>query len=190
MSDPLRVAILSRLARDPASAAQLAAGLEERLERVRYQLRRMREVGLVDAVGTSQAVGRKENLYSVDPARFVLEDEELEGFSPEDLDRALASLVRIMFRESAAVVRSEPSTEREDAVVRIPMAVDQKGWLEASALLRKVLSDVITVGNESRERLGESAEQPIRTLVTVLLFALADNVEELPPIEPGTRDGE
>ncbi|HEX4865280.1 MAG TPA: winged helix-turn-helix domain-containing protein [Acidimicrobiales bacterium] len=172
ISDPLRTAIVSSLARTPASAAKVAEELGEDPQRVRYLLRRMRGVGLVDSLGKTKHQGVRENLYSVDPARLVLSIEEVTQFTPQQNDRAVAAMVRLMFREVSSVIRSTPSAIREDFFTRLPVRLDPQGWDEAAALHAETMSRVLAAGERSRERLTKSNEEPIRTLAMVLFVPL------------------
>ncbi len=177
-SDPVRLALISALARSPASSNELAARLDQEPRRVRYLLRRMREVGLIDLVGRTTREGVRENLYSVDPGRFILNDEETAEFTPLELDRALASMARLMVRETTAIVRTTPSKDRLDSLARIPLPLDSKGWQEAAALHTETLSQVVEVGRRSRERLAASGEEEIHTLAMVLFIPIGAAVEE------------
>jgi DNA-binding transcriptional ArsR family regulator len=172
IADPLRLAVITRLARAPASGSQLAAALDEKPARVRYLLRRMREVGLVDVTGSATHEGVRENLYTVQPARFVLTDEETAGIAPHDIDRAMAALVRLMFRESSAVMKSTPNLSREEFATRFPLPLDRQGWAEAAALHQEAMRKVMEVGERSLERLDPSVDDPLVSLAMVLFFPL------------------
>jgi DNA-binding transcriptional ArsR family regulator len=185
IADPLRLAVITTLSRAPASGSQLAAALDEEPARIRYILRRMREVGLVDVAGSTTHQGVRENLYRVQPARFVLTDEEAAGIAPYEIDRAMAALVRLMFRESSAVMKSTPNLAREEFAMRFPLPLDRQGWAEAAALHQEAMRKVMEVGERSLERLDASGEDPLVSLAMVLFFPLVSGAGGDPPSAEG-----
>lgn len=162
---------MTALARTPTTSARLAESLSEEPQRIRYHLRRMREVGLVEVLGTTTVAGVRENVYSVELARFVLSDDEMVRLTPHELDRALAAMVRLMFREASAAVRTG-SGKFEEFLVRLPLPLDSRGWQDAAALHRESLRQVIEVSERSFERLGDSREEAIETLAVILFVPL------------------
>ncbi len=71
--NPLRAEILNRLA-EPASAAELARGLNEIPQRVNYHLKALEKVGLVSRVGTRQVRNLVEVLYQAIARTYVLSE--------------------------------------------------------------------------------------------------------------------
>jgi DNA-binding transcriptional ArsR family regulator len=175
--DPLRLALITALGRSPSTSTQLAAELDADPRKIRYLLRRMRAVGLVDLAGTRTRGRSRENVYSVQPVRFVLRDDEVAWIKPHEVDRAIATLVRLMFHETSAVIGGTSSRTREDLVRRFPMSLDRQGWVEAAALHRSAIGRAMEVGEKSLDRLAESGAQTIESLAMVLFFPLVTEVE-------------
>src|SRR5690349_17989294 len=169
-SDPLRLEILTALARTPASSAQLAEALAEEPSRIRYVLRRMREVGLIDVAGETRARGVRENSYSVELARLALSDEEVERLKPQELDRALAATVRYMFWEAVGIVREPPTSDRVEFLTRFPLQLDAHGWRQAAALFRDVLGQVIEVAEKGRRRISGRDAEEIETVAMIVFL--------------------
>jgi DNA-binding transcriptional ArsR family regulator len=71
--NPLRAEILSRLA-EPASAAEVARGINEIPQRVNYHLKALEKVGLVRRVGTRQVRNLVEVLYQAIARTYVLSE--------------------------------------------------------------------------------------------------------------------
>lgn len=69
--NPLRAEILSRLA-EPASAAEVARGINEIPQRVNYHLKALEKVGLVRKVGSRQVRNLVEVLYLAIARTYVL----------------------------------------------------------------------------------------------------------------------
>ncbi|KZE48357.1 ArsR family transcriptional regulator [Brevibacillus parabrevis] len=71
--NPLRAEILSRLA-EPASAAEVARGINEIPQRVNYHLKALEKVGLVRRVGSRQVRNLVEVLYLAIARTYVLSE--------------------------------------------------------------------------------------------------------------------
>jgi DNA-binding transcriptional ArsR family regulator len=186
-SDPLRQALLTELSHGPASASDLAEVLEVDPARVRYQIRRMREVGLVELVGETRRLGPRENLYSADPSDCVLDDADLTHLSPAEIEQAIAGFVRLMFRESRELIATPPREDREDSLARVPLSFDEKGWGEAVQVHRQLLAEMLEVRERSIRRLEQSGEESLSTLAMILFFNLTPERQEVPEDAAGER---
>jgi DNA-binding transcriptional ArsR family regulator len=71
--NPLRAEILSRLA-EPASAAEVARGINEIPQRVNYHLKALEKVGLVRRVGSRQVRNLVEVLYLAIARTYILSE--------------------------------------------------------------------------------------------------------------------
>lgn len=71
--NPLRAEILSRLS-EPASAAEVARGINEIPQRVNYHLKALEKVGLVRRVGSRQVRNLVEVLYLAVARTFILSE--------------------------------------------------------------------------------------------------------------------
>lgn len=171
VESPLRLAIVSSLSLRPATAAELAEELAEPVEAVRYHLRWLRSVDLVEVKGKARRGGITENLYSVDPRKHLIERGELSGVSDSRFDLAHARLLRLMFREAMEAARAGSFAERpEHLLLRFLLPIDEPGWDEALAIHDRVIEEVLAVRAESQARLDAGGEEEILARVATLLF--------------------
>ncbi|UFJ40879.1 helix-turn-helix domain-containing protein [Brevibacillus humidisoli] len=114
---PLRAEMLSRLT-EPASATELARGLNETPQRINYHLKTLEKVGLARRVGTRQVRNLVEVLYQAIARTFVLS--ESLGLAPEMMQRlkdqsALSHLVAASERiKRDALLLLERSEQQEE----------------------------------------------------------------------------
>lgn len=169
-------AIVDRLLLVPASAAEVAADLDLDAQAVRHLLRRLVKGGVVTRGAKSHRRGVSEFLYSCDPRRAALSSENLEGLPADQVERALARVVRGLFREAMAASHSGSFFARDDfVIVRFPLPLDEPGWGRAGHLHRRLLDSIAEVRGRAGARLACGAD-PIDATAGVLLYEI-----------PGTR---
>ncbi len=169
-ADPLRLAIVLKLVVRPASATELAEELEVPLEKIRYQVKKLRRIGLVGTHGQRRRRGVAEHIYVVDPRDSVVQVEEMHHYPPERRRRGDPMMVRSIFREVTAAARAGSFHGREDSgLVRIPLALDDQGFRDVAELLRGALERLFEAREHSLERLQTSGDLP-RLGASVLLF--------------------
>jgi DNA-binding transcriptional ArsR family regulator len=171
MSHVLRLEVLTVLFRGQASAAEVAAALDVPVDKIRYQLRRLREQGFIDEVAGRQRRGTVERFYVTLDREVVVQRDELAEL-PEEVRRSLdAHLLKVIFRESLRALTAGTMSARDDAAtVRFPMSVDAQGWSELAALQVEVFERMQTVKDESQTRLRASGEEPIHASSVLMLF--------------------
>lgn len=170
-TNPLRLAIGTRLTREPATAAELAETLDIPVERVRYQVKRLLQVGLIEIQGETRRRGVAERVYYADGSSLLLRRSELADLPEHRLRVARARLLRTMFREAIGAARSGSFSARDGHVlVRIPFQLDGPGWEEAGQIHDEALERVLEVKEASRKRLEESGEDGITAAVMVAVF--------------------
>jgi DNA-binding transcriptional ArsR family regulator len=172
VGNPSRLAIVSSLSLQPATAAEVARDLDQPVERVRYHLRWLRDRDLVEIKEKVQRRGTIENVYSVDPRKHLIGRGELEGVSDHRADLAHARLLRLMFREAMDAARAGTYGDKpEHALLRVLIPLDEEGWEEALTIHDRVTKEVLTVREQSQARLeaGEE-EEAILTRVVALFF--------------------
>ncbi len=174
IENPLRLAMLTRLAMGPASVGELAESADASIERVRYHVNRMREVGLVESAGRTRRRGVAEELLSVDPAKFVLSAEEMSHLSSDRWERAHLGLLRVLFREANAAMRAvAPGFDEENVTVRFALPLDAQAWQEALRLHDETMLEVLEIRKRSLARLDASGEAGVEGTVALLFFEAA-----------------
>lgn len=168
--DPLRLAIVDRLALEPASAAELAAALDAPIEQVRYQLKRLRAAGLVRVHREGTRRGAIERTFIADCRKAVLGADEVRDI-PEHRLRALKTeTVRLTFREAVAAARTGAlRNDERHFLIRIPLLLDARGFREVGERLELALSQLLELREECLARSEESGEKP-RPATTGLFF--------------------
>ncbi len=169
--NPLRLAIVSSLCMRPATAAEVAEELEVPVDKVRYHLRWLRGADLVDVKEQARRQSVMENVYSVDPRKYLIQRDELESLSSGRFDLAQIRLLRLVFREAMEAARAGTFAQRpEHALLRFLLPLDEQGWEEVLAIHERVIDEVLEVREESQARLDEGDDEEILVRVVTLLF--------------------
>jgi DNA-binding transcriptional ArsR family regulator len=170
LCDPTRVAVLSSLAWRPQSARQVAAELDLPIEKVRYQLKRLREQGIVVLHGERPRRGTVEGIYKAD-ARLGL-DYESQLVAESGDPRAFEDMgFRIIFKEVLdAIVAGAFRAGREYTLARMPLTLDEQGHAEIEAIFTAAVTRLSEISKESFQRMEASGEAPISTLSALVHF--------------------
>lgn len=175
--NPLRFAIAERLYMEPASAAQIAEELEIPVERVRYQLKQLRQAGMVEVHAEEQRRGAVERVYSVDSRKMVLYQSDLSDLPMHLREKGDVRMLSLLFREAVDAVRDGAYGQGDEAMARIPMRLDDKGWDEIAKILLAVIERQLDIKDEGAERVERSGEDPIAGRSVILFFEGADESE-------------
>jgi DNA-binding transcriptional ArsR family regulator len=171
LTSPLRLAIVTSLGFRAASAAELATEIGVPVEKVRYHLKRLREVDLVTSEGTTRRRGVTETLYSADAARQIISKEEVAHLSPHGFAQAQTRLLRLMFRDASEAVGSVVFAKRSDyGFIRFPLPLDEQGWPDALAIHDQALQKILKVKEESLDRLEAGGETSTRVCAAIIFF--------------------
>lgn len=172
MNHPLRMRILTALILKPSSAKDLAAELGLPIGRVRYQLGRMRKVGLAELREQRPRRGVVERIYFIRPDYISIEDAS--HLEPEEMSQAHVEILKAMVHDSVAALRTGTFSAHDDFMAaRIPLRLDEEGWKQASAVQHEALNRLIEIHAESSARLDRSESDSIRALGFLLLFEAA-----------------
>lgn len=175
LASPVRLAIGTSLALRPATAAEVAKELELPVEKVRYQIKRLMQRGLVDIEEQIRRRGVLERVYSVDSRKHVLERDELADLPEGRRIEAEARLLRMMFHEALEALRSGTFATRDDhASVRVPLHLDNRGWADVAEIHRQLVGGVLDARVRSMERVEESGEEPTAASIFLLFFEARD----------------
>lgn len=172
MSHPLRIDISSVLTQHSAmSAAEVAAELDEPVERVRYQLRHMVKAGVVRVSRVRRRRGVVERFYRGNEEAMIFQTDEL-NLVPESKRRKMnATYLSVSFREALKALSSGSLIGREGAAnTRTPMLLDERGWAELALVYRQAFDGIQKVKADCAKRLSGSEEDLISATAILLCF--------------------
>lgn len=172
MTDPLRMELFTSLIRRPATAAELAEKLGAPIGRVRYQLGRMREAGLVTVREEKPRRGVVEQIYVSQPTVISIED--VAQLTPEEVREGHAEVIKMIVRDCIAALREGTFFSRDDFMaVRLPLRLDEEGWNRASALQHETLERFLEIHAEAQARILSEEAAAIDVLAYLFLFEAA-----------------
>ena len=177
---PLRVQILIILNEKVASPNMLAQHLDQSLNLVAYHVRVLEKYDCIELVDTKQRRGATEHFYRATRRQFLTDSEW--SSLPESLRPGLSgAMLKSAFDDIEEALDKETFDELEDRhLSRTPMAVDKKGWEDASELLLDTLNRLIDIQAEANERLAKSDEEVIPSRVVMLHFKSPSMGEDSP----------
>jgi DNA-binding transcriptional ArsR family regulator len=172
MNDPLRIKLFTLLIRKPATAAELAEKLGTPIGRVRYQLGRMREAGLVTVREEKPRRGVVEQVYVSRPT--VISVDDMAQLTPEEIRRGHAEIVKMVVRDCLAALQQGTFFSREDFMaVRLPLRLDDEGWKQASVLQHESLERLLEIHAGAQARILSDKAEAIDALAYLFLFEAA-----------------
>lgn len=175
--NPLRLAIVTSLQVEPATAAEVAESLGVPAEAVRHQLRKLSRSEQVQRLGKSRRRGTTEYAYSADPRCNVLSPGDPPVVSGPLLDRAQARLLRLTFGEAKAAIDARTLHSRDEhALVRFPLPLDERGWKHALDIHQELVEETFAEIERAKSRIARRGEQPFQASAAFLFFenCLAD----------------
>lgn len=169
LHDPLRTQIYLSVAERPgATIAQLATRVEEPERRVRHQVDRLVELGLVEVDSETKRRNTRERHYRVLVNPTV---EHYGDWSEDGRRKASLSMVRqVVFDLSRASRDARFGTLDGHTAIRIPGEVDQEGWEALARIMRVALDEAEEVMFDSAARLEAAGEAGIEAMGVMLLF--------------------
>ncbi len=187
VAHPLRCQCLSILADRVASPAEIARQLGLEVSKVGYHVSALQEAGLVELVGQRPVRGAVEHFYraTVRPVRTTEEEAE---FSLADRLSFAKTTWSLIAANATTALESGKLVERpEHHLSRVPLRVDEEGWLELEAAYLELFERVYEIQAASAERLGKKPDDPGISVLSVLAFF--ETPEEAPPVDPGIEAG-
>jgi DNA-binding transcriptional ArsR family regulator len=185
LSDHLAAQIYIAVTEHPGvTIAQIAAQIDEPPRRVRHQIDRMLEAGLVVVESvTPRGNVRQRHYRAVALAQILAEMDET--FGDEKRRRLANSVARLIAIDVGRSLRNGTlGTRSGHAEVRIPAEVDERGWMEISEVVVEATVEMEDAAIRSAARLEAAGEPGIEVIAALLLF------EGLPWEEPeGRREG-
>ena len=168
LSHPLRVRIMGVLEQRTASPKELAQALDVGLENIAYHVRALRDFGLIELERSEQVRGAVAHHYRARarPRITARAWEQLPEISKRAMiGAALAQIGDIVSEAAAQGCFGRP----ESHVSRRPLALDEAGFEEASAVLVKALDELSAVERRAQARIKKGATE-VPTTAVALLF--------------------
>jgi DNA-binding transcriptional ArsR family regulator len=155
LAHPVRARALTVLNQRVASPSELAAEQEEAVGYVAYHVRVLHELGMIELVNTRQVRGATEHFYR-STAQPYLDDEfwgKLSIDSRTGISVANIGVLNNAIREAFEAGTFDSRTNRH--LSNVSLDLDERGWEEATHLLRTCLEGLLQIGAESEARDGE-----------------------------------
>lgn len=181
--DTLR-AIVDRLLLGMASAAEVALDLGLDAQDVRNLLRRLVRGGVVERGEKCDRRGVSEFLYSCDPRRTALSSDRLSGLPAAEVERAVARVLRELFREAMAASEAGSYFSGDEFIAtRFPLPLDKAGRRDIGLLPAHLLEAIAEARLGAAARLARGAEA-VEATAAILLFEIPGS-RWPPPFAPG-----
>lgn len=138
--DPFRMFLLDALALAPAGAGELAERSGASVEKVRYELKRMKKEGVVTVHSRRVRRGTQELVYLGEPRNGVLSATDAAATVASELQGIYRESVTGVFRDALAATHAGVFRDREDHVMaRLPLQFDSRAFAAISDLLGAAL---------------------------------------------------
>ncbi len=174
LADPVTFELIDALSIRPAGASELANQIAIPVEKVRYELDRLRRAGMIRVCGERQRRGTVERLY-IGENRNALFDHvdaiNLQGARKNAFNRLVVNKV---FREAVEATRAGAFHDRDDFyLARIPMRIDMRGFISISALISAAALRLFDLRDRCLAALEEGEAPPRLAFSDLLLFEQA-----------------
>lgn len=173
LSHELRTDILTFLdERGMASPNEMAQEGVGPLDACDYHCKQLVKYGCIEEAETKKRRGATEHFYRP-TTRPLLDMEQWAQMSPVARKAFSAQIARLILDDLEAAFTAGTVDRRTDRhMARMPMWVDEEGWLELREIYKRTLGEVEQVERRSSERCGESGEKPFRVSTSQLFFEL------------------
>jgi predicted ArsR family transcriptional regulator len=171
LGEPVRVAMLDSLLFKPQSATELAAEVRVPVDRVRYQLGRLKADGLILVHHERPRRGTLEQVYVADPRRTEEFESKLAAEAPAARRLTQETTVRMLFSGLLMAIRAGAFHDRADyTVARAPLTLDAQGYDEVQTILEQTMERLFEIREESLARLERSGQPPLAAISGMLHF--------------------
>lgn len=168
---PLRLAIATSLSLRPMSANELADELGAPVGKVRYQLGRLRSVGLAELKEERQRRGVSERVYFVRAQPFS--GAEMAQLTASQREKAIAAILKAVLNDTAKALRAGTfGGQRDFTLSRLPLALDERGWSEALAIHCDAQARLLDVRDRSDARIEEGERPTVDVFSLLFLFGM------------------
>jgi predicted transcriptional regulator len=166
-----------------ASPKEVAEVIRVSLNKAGHHIKELREAGCIELVKTEPRGGSVEHFYRA-IRRPELSDEEWEALPEKSRREIVATIVRNLIAEALSAIRSGRMVV--DKFLQLSwksMSLDAQGRQEAAVEQRESLERLKMIEVESAQRIVESGEKGISTVIAVLGFTRSRNVQ--PDVDAG-----
>lgn len=168
LSHPTRLQILERLGDDGVtSPSELAHALGEPLANVSYHVRILCEFDCVELVRTEPRRGALEHFYRATVGPW-LDDEQWAGLPASFRRKLLGRTLSEIVGQVSEARREGGFDSPETHVSRLPLAVDESGFKEITALLTATLEAGLRIHADSANRQAQHGPDGPPTITTAL----------------------
>jgi DNA-binding transcriptional ArsR family regulator len=170
LAHPLRVQILEVLNEREASPNELMELLGYPLGNVAYHTRVLEKCGCVEEVGTKRRRGAVEHYFRAKPRSFVGHQDWRQVPRSVRSEVSGAALGGFVERAVDALEAGKIDDRGDSTLSWMTMAVDEKGWEAAAAVLREAIGQLEKVADESRARLAQNGAEAVPMIAAVTAF--------------------
>lgn len=172
VAHPLRCRLLAIFAERVASPTEISQELNMPVGDVSYHVRTLKDAGAIELVNERPVRGSTEHFYRA-TGTFgpLLTDEDYEKMSVDERAEFARHTFQLAVADASVSLETRKFGERHDHhITRVPFSVDEQGWQELSDLYRDTLARVIEIQSDSKARLAETGEEPIRGTAFTTFF--------------------
>lgn len=155
------------------------------MSNVGYHVGALSDAGLIEEVGQRPVRGAVEHFYRAVVRPITTADEEaaMDHEKRKNFARTTWSLITA---NATTALEAGTLVERpEHHLTRVPIRVDEQGWLEMATAYMEMYERVYEIQADAAERLGEVPDDPGISVLSVLAFF--ETPEAAPPIELTTE---
>lgn len=169
LKHPVRMAVLWALEAGPASPSELARVIGAPLEAVSYHVRKMHQLGILDAEEPELLEGVVRHPYRL-AVRPRIGAAAWEALTMDDRDYLAGAVLHRAMRDAVAAV-GEGGMRRPDCHVgRRNLTLDEEAFRDISALIEQTVEHILTIEASAIERLANSRSRQIDATFVGLLF--------------------
>lgn len=170
VAHPLRSRCLTVLAERAASPTELAREFGRAVSNVSYHVRALKDLGLVEEVGTRPVRGTVEHYFRAMVLPCISAEEEA-AMTTEERTVFARVITSVLAANADIAIEAGTFVERPDHhATRVPIRVDDQGWSEIAEAYMGLYERVDRIHAESAERLAGRPGDPGIPAVSFLAF--------------------
>jgi DNA-binding transcriptional ArsR family regulator len=175
LGHPLRVKILEVVQLRKASPSELTDLLQAPLGNVAYHVRVLEKCGCIEQVATARRRGAVEHYFRARPRSYIGHQDWRKV--PKSLrDAVTGASLGTFFDKAADALEAGTMDARDDTTLNwMPMAVDEAGWAEVTAVFGAVTNRLEAIHELCRRRMEQNDEESIALVVGMAAFEPAPN---------------
>jgi DNA-binding transcriptional ArsR family regulator len=172
-SHPVRAHILNILSEGPSSPSRMERRMENvSLQLVSHHVKVLRDVGLIELIGTKKHGGRTEHFYRATKRQYFTLEEWL-AIEPHYLHPLVTTILGNISEDTARAMVEGRFTQIPDShLSRSPIELDQEGWQEVVDVLRIALDGVLEAHDKSALRSQKTGEKLMAARVVIMQFPI------------------